>query len=44
MIFINGIIANCEDLTLLNYRILKKDLQFDVVKDEKGNQYITTTD
>lgn len=44
MVFINGVIASREDLDLLNYRILKEDLQFSATKDEFGNQYVETED
>lgn len=43
-IFINGVLATREDLDLLNYRILREDLEFTAEADEFGNQYVTTFD
>lgn len=44
VVFINGILATKEDKRLLSYNILHKDLQFDVIQDENGVQYVTTFD
>lgn len=44
MVYINGILASREDIELLNYRILREDLQFSASKDEFGNQYVETED
>ena len=44
IVYINGILATSEDKRLFEYNILHKDLQFDVIQDENGVQYVTTFD
>lgn len=43
-VYINGVLASREDIELLNYRILREDLEFTAEADRFGNQYVTTFD
>ena len=41
MVYINGILANQEDIELLKKRVFDENALFDsIVEDEFGNQYI----